>query len=306
MTRISRGVVSTAAAAGCAALLAAVVLSLTGCPEHLVQAVQPTSPPPAAPKPPPVPRQPAAPPLPTDKWELRVYGMKTAFLQASPDKAPRADRLARAVKELLQDGQAQARTGVGHVLDSTPAEKPEHFFAAFALAYADLDYQRGRDVLLRYQRSWGHARRGPPSADWLSFSGSDPEDVFHIDYEDTPQVLHALYDRRKDPVILRGLMEASPWADGAGKMALDAALEQVLRQDAHAYLRELSGLDPKVQKSVCAGLGADVDEKTAQRSRSALEAEATRKGSPYRALARQALKWMEEERKKWGGQSKGQ
>ncbi len=278
------------------ALLAVVLVGLAGCAERQVRAGQP-APPPVAPTS--APPRPASPSLPTDKWELRVYGMKTAIFDASPDRAPRADRMARAEKDLLQDGKAQARTGVGHLLDNTAPETPKHLFAAFVLAYADLDYQRGREVLLRYQRAWGGARRNQRSVDRVPLRDHDPQDVFSIGGEDVPSVLYELYAKRKDPLILREMMEARPWSDASGTTCLDGSLERALRLDAHAFLVELSSRDRKVQEKVCRGLGADVSDQIAEKSRSALQTEAARKGSEYAALARQALKWMEEERKRW-------
>ena len=236
-------------------------------------------------------------PAPADCWGRRLYGLKEAVCPRhtnSTDTPPFEKRLRRATKALFTDGRATTRRGVRETLASTGPDQPEHVWAAFALAYFDLDYEEGTTILLRYLRA-----AGPPGQEDLTAERrvwNNVRDPFWVHGYDLPWLFYSLYQRHADTAILQGLMQMMSCGDGLDVFDLKTALAAALEEHPRDFVRALARLAPERAEDVCRRLGADdsVGPKMIAAERRGLGAEARRKGSARAAAARQALTWFEQ------------
>ena len=277
------------------------VVTVTGCQRAVPPAAAPLiyAAPPAAPTPAPTlpvapqaEERPSGPAPPADCWGRRLHGVKAALLPDLPDEQAWRERLAKAMEVLLHDGRAKARVGLRRILKRTTPDQPERLFAAFALAYADLDYEQGRDILFRYLRSWGPDKDVQAERD--SWNRQNEQDPFRYGGDDTAHVLYVLYQRHPDRLILQRLMEAIPWADGGGAEVLYGVLEEAATDHTHDFVRALSHVSPEAGRNACRGLGNGSNGGDPQRVRESFQAEAHRQYSGYPRTVRRALQWFEE------------
>ena len=227
--------------------------------------------------------------LDADCWGRRLRAFKEPFCPVDAEPRPKfEDALRDAKKALFHDGRGKARQGLRQLLARTGPDDPEHFWAAFALAYLDLDYARGRDLMLRDIRASGPAGEGELSAERRHW---DDQSLFMDDPANAPFWLVTVYDRHPDPVVPRELLAAMTWAQDRYWQELAGACGHLAIRHPRAFLAALKGVNPIVGEATCADMwGTEGYE--AGKIRRALQSQARGGGPEVASTARQALRWF--------------
>jgi hypothetical protein len=169
-------------------------------------------------------------------WEPRVVALGM-WVRARRNAPPPASRLrARAEQAILAGGRKTATAELRRLRDGLEVNDPLRPASAFAMAWLGFDYQRSRAILFQYSRAAEHRRSrqtgpaggvnwhtlGERQAHWRAIAEAEirraktnPGSGYAlISPEDTPDMLYALWERRRDPLLVKELLISR--FDGAG------------------------------------------------------------------------------------------
>lgn len=172
---------------------------------------------------------PSEPPPPGDAWWAEAVRHDAADLIAHRhDDYPPPCTMVRSFEEEPLVSALHAMIGDTSEEPATDAQLADRYLAAFMLAWLDIDYERGRDVMLSRLEGAG------PSVS-----------------EEHPAPLFMLYRRRPDPVVLAALVALAPHADGAMASALVDEFGRLAVTDRRPLLEALRRATPEAREAAC-------------------------------------------------------
>jgi len=124
----------------------------------------------------------------------RANEARTSILRLGPDTA------AAALEQILSESEPTSRLRI---------------FAAFALAYTGIDYERGREVLLRFLAATNPDADSNLRAEVQALHPPYDRDLPACGGEDVAILVWRLFEQTHDEVLLHRLEEARQWSDGA-------------------------------------------------------------------------------------------
>jgi len=127
----------------------------------------------------------------------------------------KAPPLAVARANLLQFGAKTAREALEQILSESEPTSKLRIFAAFALAYTGVDYERGREVLLHYLAATNPDAGNDLMTEAQALKTPGEPDLPACGGEDVAILVWRLFERTHDQVLVQRLDEARQWSDGA-------------------------------------------------------------------------------------------
>jgi len=196
----------------------------------------------------------------SEKREGRVVSLCSWALFTPWRTSAGARKAVRAAeRDILAVGRVPASRALRRLRDGLGKNDALRIAAAFDMAWIGMDYKRSRDILLFYSHSVG--ARSSSQVDWLNLMEDQAswdslvaalarkhnlEPPYHgtalIAPEEMLTMVHALWVRRRDPVLVKELLMGHPCADGAAAEALAGAVHDIMVKDPRALLTALRPL----------------------------------------------------------------
>ena len=143
----------------------------------------------------------------------------------------KAPPLAVARANLLQFGAKTAHKALKQILSESEATSKMRIFAAFALAYTSVDYERGREVLLRFLAATNPDADNDLMVEAQALNTSSGPNLPACGGEDVAILVWRLFEQTQDEVLLQRLDEARQWSDGALSEVLNSLQSRLHPED---------------------------------------------------------------------------